>query len=332
MNDATETSPPPATTTLPDGRPPAASATEAAPPAGVSTGDPAAPDIRLVVSDMDGTLLDGEGRVPDEFWPLLDELEAAGVLFAPASGRQYQTLAAVFGERPGLVFIAENGTNVVRDGQTVAIEPLDRAAVAPVVEWVRRTASGAVPLGAGGTTGGPDAGHADVGLVVCGARTAYIERTDDDFVAHVRRYYAALEVVDDVVAASADDPVLKLAVYDFGSAEGRTGPAMRALAAETGIGLDVVVSGEHWVDVMRSGINKGRALAILQDSLGIGPDQTMAFGDYLNDAEMLDVATHSYAMANAHPSIVERARHTAPANTEHGVLTTIRAVLPHLGT
>jgi len=273
--------------------------------------DTDAPDIRLVVSDMDGTLLDGDGRVPDAFWPLLDDLERAGVLFAPASGRQYQTLAAVFGERPGLVFIAENGTNVVRDGATVAIEPLAPPTVAPVVAWVRSAA----------------AAGSDVGLVVCGARSAYIERTDPDFVAHVQRYYAALEVVDDVLEAAADDDVLKCAIYDYGSAEERTGPAVSAL----GLDVDVVVSGEHWVDVMRRGVNKGRALERLQRELGVTADQTMAFGDYLNDAELLDAATWSYAVENAHPSIRARARHLAPANTAGGVLTTIRAVLPQLG-
>ena len=275
------------------------------------------PDIRLVASDMDGTLLDGDGNVPDAFWPLLDDLERAGVLFAPASGRQYQTLVEVFGERPGLVFIAENGTNVVREGVTIAIEPLDRESVAPLVAWARGEARD-------GHTG--DAQPA-AGLVVCGARSAYIERVDPEFVSHVQRYYAALEVVDDVLEASRHDDVLKLAVYDHGRAEERTGPAVRAL----GLDVDVVVSGANWVDVMRRGVNKGRALERLQRELGVTREQTMAFGDYLNDLELVEAAGWSYAVENAHPLVRERARHGAPANTEGGVLTTIRAVLPHLG-
>jgi Cof subfamily protein (haloacid dehalogenase superfamily) len=276
------------------------------------------PDIRLVAGDMDGTLLDGDGNVPDAFWPLLDDLERAGVLFAPASGRQYQTLVEVFGERPGLVFIAENGTTVVREGVTLAIEPLAPESVAPVVTWARGQA--------GGGDAGGDAQPA-AGLVVCGARSAYIERVDPEFVSHVRRYYAALEVVDDVLAAARHDDVLKLAVYDHGRAEDRTGPAVRAL----GLDVDVVVSGANWVDVMRRGVNKGRALERLQRELGVTRDQTMAFGDYLNDLELIDAAGWSYAVENAHPLVRERARHLAPANTAGGVLTTVRAVLPHLG-
>ncbi|MCU1446964.1 Cof-type HAD-IIB family hydrolase [Cryobacterium sp.] len=267
-------------------------------------------DIRLIASDMDGTLLDADGRVPDRFWPLLDKLLAAGILFSPASGRQYQTLQAVFGDRDGLVYIAENGTNIVQGGVTIALEPVVPSIVAPVVDWVRATA-------AAGT---------DLGIVVCGARSAYIERADDSFVAQVRPYYAALEVVDDVTVAAANDDVLKLAIFDRGRAETRTGPAVRALD----LSADVVISGDNWVDIMRPGANKGTALIRLQEHLGISREQTMAFGDFLNDAEMLDAAGHSYAVANAHPSIRKRARHLAPSNIDEGVIESILGVFPEL--
>ena len=48
--------------------------------------------IRLVVADMDGTLLDADGVVPDRLWPLLDLMRERGIAFCPASGRQYATL------------------------------------------------------------------------------------------------------------------------------------------------------------------------------------------------------------------------------------------------
>ena len=51
-------------------------------------------DPRLVVTDMDGTLLDGDGEVPDGLWEVLGQLEARGIAFAPASGRQLASRAA----------------------------------------------------------------------------------------------------------------------------------------------------------------------------------------------------------------------------------------------
>jgi Cof subfamily protein (haloacid dehalogenase superfamily) len=262
--------------------------------------------IRLIVTDMDGTLLDEAGRLPTGLDRVLGRLRERGILFSPASGRQYATLAQQFaGADDGMVFIAENGTYVVRDGVELSSDPMDPAVVARVIETVRR-------LGAGG---------ADVGAVVCGKRSAYVERTDEAFLAEVRKYYVAHEVVAD--ASAVDDDVIKVALFDFGPAARTTAPALQEFADTH----KVVVSSEHWVDVMNRTANKGAAIRRLQHDLGITPAQTMAFGDYLNDLEMLDAAEWSFAMAGAHPDVVARARHLAPAHTDNGVLRTITRLL-----
>ncbi|MFC9930370.1 Cof-type HAD-IIB family hydrolase [Streptomyces sp. NPDC127190] len=272
-------------------------------PAGLPEG-PA--DIRLVVTDMDGTLLDDAKRTPEGLWPLLAELRRRGVLFSPASGRQYATLARQFAEvAEGMVFIAENGTYVVRDGVELSSDPLAPGVAAGVARTVRRLAADGV----------------DVGAVVCGKRSAYVERTDEAFLAEVRKYYVEHRVVEDVTAV--EDDMIKVAVFDFGAAERSTAPAL----AEFADTHRVVVSGEHWVDVMNRTADKGTALRGLQRALGITPAQTMVFGDYLNDLEMLDAAEWSFAMANAHPEVVRRARHLAPSNNDNGVLRTIAHVL-----
>ena len=87
------------------------------------------------------------------------------------------------------------------------------------------------------------------------------------------------------------------------------------------------MSGPHWVDVLSPTANKGRAVRRLQEELGVTPDQTMVFGDFLNDLEMMDAATYSFAMANAHPLLKERANWVAPTNNANGVVRTIRTVL-----
>ncbi|MGW7528194.1 Cof-type HAD-IIB family hydrolase [Streptomyces sp. NPDC054783] len=270
-------------------------------------GLPAGPaDIRLIVTDMDGTLLDDAKRIPDGLWPMLAELRRRGVLFSPASGRQYATLAEQFAQvAEGMVFIAENGTYVVRDGVELSSDTMDGAVAAGVARTVRRLVADGV----------------DVGAVVCGKRAAYVERTDEAFLAEVRKYYAVHRIVEDVTAV--DDDVIKVALFDFGSAEHSTAPALAEFTATH----QVVVSGEHWVDVMNRTANKGTALRGLQRALGITPAQTMVFGDYLNDLEMLDAAEWSFAMAGAHPAVVGRARHLAPSNNDNGVLRTVAHVL-----
>ncbi|MFG3059687.1 Cof-type HAD-IIB family hydrolase [Streptomyces sp. NPDC048231] len=263
-------------------------------------------DIRLVVTDMDGTLLDGAGRIPEDLWPLLAELRRRGVLFSPASGRQYATLARQFADAgDGMVFVAENGTYVVRDGVELGSDPLDAAVAARVIGRTRLLAAEGV----------------DVGAVLCGKESAYVERADEAFVTEVKRYYALLRIVDDLTAV--EDEFLKVALYDFGPVERTTAPALAPFAKSH----QVVVSGEHWVDIMNATANKGAALRRLQRELGITPAQTLVFGDYLNDLEMLDAAEWSFAMANAHPDVLRRARYVAPPNTEYGVLSTISRLM-----
>ena len=288
-----------------------ATATAATTPLAVSAPHPseeAAADIRLIVTDMDGTLLDDAKRIPDGLWSLLTELRHRDVLFCPASGRQYATLAKEFADAgQGMVFIAENGTYVVRDGVELSSDPLDPSVAARIVT----------------TTRGLRAEGVDVGAVVCGKRSAYVERTDEAFLAEVRKYYTRLQPVPDATAVDDDDEILKVALFDFGPVERTTAPALHPFTSTH----QVVVSGEHWVDIMNVTADKGTAVRRLQHDLGITPAQTMVFGDYLNDLEMLDTAEWSFAMANAHPAIIDRARHIAPSNNDNGVLRTITRVL-----
>lgn len=262
-----------------------------------------ADDVRLVVSDMDGTLLTEDGAVPDGFWPLLDTMRRRGITFVPASGRQYATLARLFERAPdGVSFIAENGNLVVHEGSVLAATRMERSLVASVIERTR------------------GASAFDLGLVACGRRSAYIERADSPFVAEVATYYAELEQVPDLTAI--DDEMLKLAIFDFGPASASA--AVYAPFAET---HQVVVSSPHWIDIMDPGVHKGRAVQQLQWVLGVTPAQTVVFGDYLNDLEMLDAAEHSYAVDNAHPELHGRARFQAPSNRDHGVVQTLARLL-----
>jgi HAD hydrolase, family IIB len=267
-------------------------------------------DLRLVVADMDGTLLDGQGRVPRRLDTVVARMHEHGVVFVPASGRQLANLRATLGatitQSP---IIAENGTIVVQGDAEIHRETITRSdAVAAV-----RTARALREQGF------------DVGPVIATRDRAYVDRIDERFVRQCAFYYAALEPVEDVLDLALDN-VLKIAVYAFGDAESECyGPLSAAVP-----GVQTVVSGVHWVDMMPRTASKGRALAAVQERLGITPAQTAVFGDYLNDAELYDYSELSFAMANAHPGILSRARYIAPANTDDGVLRTIETLLDRL--
>ena len=76
--------------------------------------------IKLIVSDMDGTLLDDSKKLHDDFWEVFEELQKRGIYFVPASGRQYFNIYEYFKRiKKGLVIIAENGSYIVEDGKEI---------------------------------------------------------------------------------------------------------------------------------------------------------------------------------------------------------------------
>lgn len=263
-------------------------------------------DLRLVVSDMDGTLLGEDRQIPDAFWPLLDLMAERGIVFAPASGRQFATLERQFARASApLAYLAENGTLVVAGGEALDVTPVSADFARDVVTVIREA----------------DPARYDLGVVVCGVESAYIERRDAPFLEQVEPYYAKLRIVDDVLAQS--DELLKVAVYDFGDAETSALPLLQRFERTH----QVVLSGRHWIDLLSREANKGRALRLLQQHLQITPAQTVVFGDYLNDLELYAETEWGFAMANAHPQVLAAARYRAPSNAEQGVVSTLRTLL-----
>ena len=252
----------------------------------------------------------GVGRVPRRLDTVVARMHEHGVVFVPASGRQLANLRATLGatitQSP---IIAENGTIVVQGDDEIHRETITRSDAVAAVRTTRALREQGL----------------DVGPVIATRDRAYVDRIDERFVRQCAFYYAALEPVEDVLDLALDN-VLKIAVYAFGDAESECYEPLSAAVP----GVQTVVSGAHWVDMMARTASKGRALAAMQERLGITPAQTAVFGDYLNDAELYDYSELSFAMANAHPGILSRARYIAPANTDDGVLRTIETLLDRL--
>lgn len=260
--------------------------------------------IKLIFSDMDGTLLDAAGKLPREFDEVMRELQRREIIFAPASGRQYYTLVHQFeAYKDAFVFLAENGTYAAYQGKELFSSALPRAVVRDMLAIAAQ-----IP---------------QTHTVLCGKKSAYIQRGAAAFEAEVEKYYIRCQVVDDFTAI--DDDILKIAVCDLseGGAEINTYRHFTAFKDQ----FQIAVSSHLWMDITNPGVNKGTTAQSVQKMLGISPEESMAFGDYLNDRELLGAAYYSYAMENAHPAIKKIARFTAPSNRENGVMQTIRQVV-----
>ena len=87
------------------------------------------------------------------------------------------------------------------------------------------------------------------------------------------------------------------------------------------------ISGKNWLDLSNLNANKGVAVSIIQEYLKVSPLETVVFGDYLNDVEMLGRAYFSYAMKNAHSKVKAMARFETTSNDNLGVEKVIAEII-----
>lgn len=260
--------------------------------------------IKLIATDLDGTLLDGERKLPAEIFPLIERLFSEGILFAPASGRQYASLKEFF--RPvedKVVFICENGALVKYRGKTLFSRPVPPGHLKHALHTVREV---------------PDA----FPMFCCGDR-AYIDSSAQPFYEYANFSYPACEKVDSLDALTQKDDVYKIAVYDgLGAAEN----SMKVLPDRLPE-LRVMISGKDWCDISERNSNKGEAIRFLQKCFLLRKEECAAFGDHMNDYEMLLACGHAYVPENAFGALKDRIKNVVPSNTEGGVVTKIKEML-----
>lgn len=259
--------------------------------------------IRFIATDLDGTLLDGSRRLPEEIFPLISALSARGILFAPASGRQYANLKRLFAPvKDDVLFLCENGALVKYREETLHLHPIEDGLLKETLDFIR-TVKGLHPL-------------------LCGTETAYIEEDSEPFRTVSFAAYTNCMRVDSLDSVIGREPVCKIAVFDdLPAAE----HCMRALAGNLK-GLRTTVSGMEWCDVMAEGANKGEAVKKVMERFGFFKEECIAFGDHMNDYEMLVSCGRAFVTENAYPPLKAKIGETIPANTEGGVILKLKEI------
>ncbi|MGL4771959.1 MAG: Cof-type HAD-IIB family hydrolase [Clostridium sp.] len=259
--------------------------------------------IKLIASDMDGTLLNEKKELPKDFFNILDKLEENDITFVAASGRPYITLYENFspyGDK--LSYIGDNGALVVHKGKTIYMNTMDKDIIKKVVDKCS-----SIP---------------NTAPILCGVKGGYIPPCGEEYMAEMKKYYLKTFIFNSV--DEIDDEIFKIAVCDLNDALTNSHPILNE---EFGQDLKVVVSGNVWVDIMNQGVHKGAALNRLQEKLNITKNQTMAFGDYYNDVELLGQAYQSYVMENALDDMKQYGNFIAKSNDDEGVTQQIKEYL-----
>lgn len=253
--------------------------------------------IRLVATDIDGTLIkEGGSALPKEYFDVIRHLREKGIVFAAASGRSLPSIHGLFREvQEKILFIASNGAYIEKEAQTLGKICLDRGPMLELLSELKQLE------------------HCH--LVIENEREIFSQSKNKEFRDLMEHgYQYKLHDLEDILEVQSE--IFKIAVYctkDVKSLASR-------LTEEWGQKFKVVVSGEKWVDIMDPAVDKGNALALVQEVLGIQKEETIVFGDNRNDIGMFQRADTSYAVVNAAEDVRKAARFTVPSYRENGVL------------
>lgn len=261
--------------------------------------------IKLVASDLDGTLLLPGGILPEETFWLIEKLYDKGILFVPSSGRQLPNLKKMFQPVLGkIAIIAENGGLAYYGGKVIFSNPTPTEQV----KYALGKIAGVVGL------------HPLLSCEDC----AYYADGFGPFEKKIAASYSSFERVNGFLNVLNKNTVIKISVWDEISPCAEHGGKILPPLIK---GLRTMVSGRDWLDVSVATANKGNALKALQKMLGVAPGMCMGFGDHMNDLELLLSCAHSYVTANAFKELKRYVPREVPSNAKKGVILKLKELL-----
>jgi len=259
-------------------------------------------DVKLVVTDMDGTLLNNNHEVSPLFFELFKELQKHTIIFVVATGRPlYSVLDKLKSIKDDIIIVAENGGLAIKNNSILLSTPFKKDNLNDINQLLETIT--------------------EANTVYCTQNKAYTASKSKKLLDLLNEYYSNYKAINSIDEIK--DPIYKVAIYHEISSEKHLYPHLKHLEAN----FKVKVSANHWVDISENDANKGHAIQLIQNLYGISKEQTMAFGDYNNDIEMLENAYFSYAMENAHSIVKNTARYITSSNTNFGVESILKLLI-----
>jgi len=247
------------------------------------------PHSRILVFDLDGTLLNSSHRIPTNVRTMLIGLREIGVETTLATGRPFAAVQSFIGELElQLPLIVFNGAIVIApDGQLLSARPLPLSAATTILHLLDDTSS---------------------------SNQLYLDAADDRFYSD-RQGVAAEHIMKkdgvgcryvqsllDVLNDADSDPVKMFSIGPRNELE-----QLQQAVRQAEPSISCVFSEHDMLEFLGPNVNKGTALDILCDAIGMPLDSVTAFGDNINDFEMLRVAGTGVSMDTAPAELREEA-------------------------
>ena len=257
--------------------------------------------IKLIITDLDGTLLSNEKHIPPDFDEVFDKLCEKGIKFAVATGRNFAGVEEYFKDKVDKMhFICDNGAYLMEHDKLIQGVTINRELAHKVFKAVKS--------------------HGNIHVIACGKKGTYYTHCLPQTQELLKDFYTKTIFVDDM--CDIDDDFFKISINDFNNPL-KTG-SYQYIVDNFGDLLSINASGDIWMDTMAKDINKGVGVEALQKLLGITKEETMVFGDYYNDISMLDKAEFSFAMSTAPDDVKAHSKYIADNCENYGVTKAIK--------
>ena len=242
--------------------------------------------IKLIASDIDGTLLTGGNReIPAKVIEYIDILSQYGVVFATASGRQYPNLRRLFlPVADKIAYICENGAFIKYKGEVLFKSAMDCNAAIELLKDIEA--------------------RDNCEFLISGKEVSYIKPKEEGYLIHMRDHVKNdIVVINDFKEIKED--IIKVSVYNKNGIDNDSS----YYHEKFGSVFKDTVSGKCWMDFVNKDVNKGAALKILKEKIGADFEESASFGDNFNDLEMFEETYYSYAMNTSCAEIRNSARY-----------------------
>lgn len=249
-------------------------------------------EYKILFLDIDGTIVTPEDTIEESTKDAILQVQAKGVEVFLATGRPLHEIKELAKEINIDSYIGYNGAYAIYKGEDIFQDPMDDSSVKKFLDIA-------------------SVNQHDVVLYTNekNVLTKLDSPQMQDFIKifHLHK--------NELYSPSSDLEVLGMTLVNLKNED----PPLYQVV--DGIHLSQVnVEGmRHCYDVIRDRVNKGYGVQMVLKHLGIGKENSIAFGDGMNDKEMLQQVGESFAMGNGHPDLFQYAKHKTTDVNNSGV-------------
>lgn len=266
--------------------------------------------IKLIATDLDQTLLKNDKTFSSErLNAIIEVCKEHGVLFVVASGNGWHKIEERMANvmTKGMYLAGDNANHIKKDGESIRICAVNRETILAIGNYLQS--------------------QQGYSLGISCLKKTYMTTNDQKIIQEYAKYNTEIVHLESLEDLPMDEQIVKLAVWVERPVSEMKEMVnyIKAHYAD----VDAVTSGDKWMDVFLAGTGKGSGIAFFQERYQITPEETIVFGDSLNDLTMMQQAKYSVMMKNSDKDLLPFGKFQIGTNEEEAVLSVLEELVAH---